>query len=64
MNKEQAKKEYEKILHEANKKIIAVADEAKKNGTWKSGLDSNEGLLNEIKEETKKKVELLKTLID
>lgn len=64
MNKEQAKKEYEKILHRANKKIIAVADEAKKNGLWKPGLDSNEGLFKEIKEETKKKVELLKTLID
>ena len=64
MTKEQAKKEYEKIIHDANKKVIAITEEAKKNGTWKPGLDSNTELFEEVNEETRKRVELLKSLID
>ena len=64
MNKEQAKIEYEKIIHDANKEIISAMEEAKRNGTWKPGLDTNEALFSGIKEEAKKKIEVLKTLID
>ena len=64
MDKIQAKKEYEKIIHEQNEKTIAVMEEAKKNGTWKPGLDANEELFADIKEETKQKIEFLKSMID
>ena len=41
MNKEQAKKEYEKIIHEGNEKNMAIIEDAKKKGIWKQGLYSN-----------------------
>ena len=64
MNKEQAKKIYEKIIHESNEKTIAVIEEAKKNGTWKQGLDSNNSLFEDINKETIKKIEELVSQID
>lgn len=64
MNREQANKEAEKIFHEANKKADEIMEEAKKNGTWQMGLDSNNHLFKELDDETKKKLQLLKSMID
>ena len=64
MNKEQAKKEYEKIIREGNEKNMAIIEEAKKKGIWKQGLDSNKELFIENDNETKRKIELLKKMID
>ena len=64
MNKEQAKKEYDKIIREANEKTISIMEEAKKNGTWKQGLDSNKELFAKHNEETKNKIKSLISMID
>ena len=64
MNKEEAKKEYEKIIHESNEKITSIMEEAKKNGTWKQGLDANKDLFDDINKETKKKFKELIENID
>lgn len=64
MNKEQAKKEYEKIIHEGNEKNMAIIEDAKKKGIWKQGLDSNKELFIENDNETKRKIELLMKMID
>ena len=64
MNKEQAKKEYIKIIQNRNAKAEEIIAKAQKNGTWEKGLDSNNELFKEIDNEAKKKIELLKKLID
>ncbi len=56
MNKEQAKEEYLKIIREVNRKSDEIIAEAKKNGTWRMGLDSNNDLFKEIDDEAKKKI--------
>lgn len=64
MNKKEAEKEYIKILKkyvDDNNKII---EKAKKDGTWKPGLDSNRELFTKSREEFMKKVELLKSMVD
>ena len=64
MTKEEAEKEYLKLLKkhvDDNNKII---EKAKKEGIWKSGLDSNNEFFTQSKEEFMKKVELLKTMVD
>ena len=38
MNKEQARKEYEKIIHDVNKKHEEIIKKAQANGTWLPGL--------------------------
>ncbi len=63
MDKEQAKKEYERILAESSYEIVAIIEEAKKNGTWKPGLDTNEELFAEHTQKTKRKIEeLIRTI--
>lgn len=64
MDKEQGKKEFIKIIQEANRKATIIEKKAKENGTWQKGLDSNRALFKENDDETKKKIELLKTMIN
>lgn len=56
---EWAKKEYVKIISEANDKTIEIMDKAKKEGIWKPGLDSNNDLFTKIKDEAKEKIKRL-----
>ena len=64
MNKEQAKIEYIKIIDESIKEEERIVQEAKKNGTWKMGLDSNRELFTELHKKTIEKINLLKSMID
>ena len=52
MTKEQAKIEYEKIIDESIKEVERIEQEAKKNGTWKMGLDGNRELFTELDKKT------------
>ena len=53
MNKEQARKKYEKIIHDVNKKHEEIIKKAQANGTWMPGLDSNNYLFKEVDNEAK-----------
>ena len=64
MNKEQARKEYEKIIHDVNKKHEEIIKKAQANGTWLPGLDSNNYLFKEVDNEAKEKIKKLASLID
>ena len=64
MNKEQARKEYEKIIHDVNKKHEEIIKKAQANGTWLPGLDSNNYLFKEVDNEAKEKIKKLTSLID
>ena len=64
MDKEQAKKEFNKIIQETVNKEDIIEEEAKKNGKWKQGLDSNNELFKEVNEEARRKIELLASMID
>ena len=64
MNKEQANIELMKILDDRDKQAEKIEQEAKKNGTWQMGLDSNKALFAELDKKTMEKINLLKSLID
>ena len=64
MTKEQAQKEYEKIIHDVNKKHEEIIKKAQTNGTWLPGLDSNNYLFKEVDNEAKEKIKKLASLID
>lgn len=64
MTKEEAKIEFYKILDEQNEKKDIIIAEAKKNGTWLMGLDSNNYLFVDIENETKEKIRLLVNRIE
>lgn len=49
-----------KILEESIKKEKEIIEEAKNNGTWRMGLDSNRDLFKELHKETKSKLNALK----
>ena len=59
MTKEEVKIEFYKILDEQNEKKDIIIAEAKKNGTWLMGLDSNNYLFVDVENETKEKIRLL-----
>lgn len=63
MNKEEARKEYIKIIQERNAKAEVIIAEAKKKGTWENGLDSNKALFKGIDEEAKRKIDSLKSKV-
>ena len=64
MTKEEAKIEFYKILDEQNEKKDIIIAEAKKNGTWLMGLDSNNYLFVDVENETKEKIRLLVNRIE
>ena len=64
MNKEQARKEYEKIIHDVNKKHEEIRKKAQANGTWLPGLDSNNYLFKEVDNEAKEKIKELAAKVE
>lgn len=64
MTEEQARKEADKIFSEAIRKCDEAAEEAKRNGTWVSGLDTNRALYEPIHREAKAKLKKLYESID
>lgn len=64
MNKNQADIEAKKILQESNRKAEEIIKKAKKDGTWKKGLDSNNSLFDDLHKETKEKLKALASLIE
>ena len=64
MTKEVVKLEFYKILDELNEKKDIIIAEAKKNGTWLMGLDSNNYLFVDVENETKEKIRLLVNRIE
>lgn len=64
MTKEQAQEEFIKLLKQKVKEEDRIIEEAKENGLWKQGLDSNNELFIELNNKYNKKIELLKSLIE
>ena len=64
MNKEQASKEAAKIIDDCIKKAAEIEAKAKKDGTWKKGLDANRALFEAIKKERNDKLKLLASMVD
>ena len=64
MTKEQAKKEVLSIMRDFSEKCEVTEKEAKKNGTWLMGLDSNKGLFKEAEKEAKEKLKLLASKVE
>lgn len=64
MTKEQAQKEFLKLLEQKVKEEDKIIKDAKEKGLWKQGLDSNNELFIDLNNEYKKKIELLKSLIE
>lgn len=65
MNKEQAKKEYEKIMLDVAKKHEEIEKKAREDGTWqKWGLDSNNALFKQVDNEAKENIQILASMID
>ena len=64
MTKEQARREMLLILDEYSEKCDMITKEAKENGTWLMGLDSNKGLFKEAKKEAKEKLTALLSKVD
>lgn len=64
MNKQEADIEAKKIFQETSKKIDEIIAQAKKDGIWQMGLDSNRELFEELDRETKKKLKTLASMID
>lgn len=65
MNRDEATREAKKIYDNWQTERDRIENEAKQNGIWQNeGLDSNNHLFTELNNETKEKLQLLKTLID
>ena len=65
MNRDEANREAKKIYDNWQTERDRIENEAKQNGIWQNeGLDSNNHLFTELNNETKEKLQLLKTLID
>lgn len=64
MTKEQVEEEYRKLLRETIAEENRIMKEAKENGTWKPGLDSNKELFVEVKKEFYRKIDELKNSVD
>lgn len=64
MTKEQANEEIHKLMKERIKRADELINEAKKNGTWLSGLDSNRALFEPLKKEIWGKIQQIQAQID
>lgn len=64
MTKEEARKEAILIMEDFSEKCDSIIKEAKKNGTWLMGLDSNKGLFKEAEKEAKEKLKKLASQVD
>lgn len=61
MTKEEIRKEFFKILNEYTIEADRIAKEAKENGKWLPGLDSNKGLFKDLQAKTNEKIEYLRS---
>lgn len=64
MDKNQARIEAKKIIDECIKKEEAIEKEAKRNGIWLPGLDSNHALFREVEKERNEKLAALASMVD
>lgn len=64
MTREEADKQADKIFQDLLQKHYEIIDEAKKNGTWQKGLDSNNGLFRQVDDEAREKLRILASMID
>lgn len=64
MTKEEAKKEYMKLLAEKSIAVEKIIQAAKKQGRWEPGLDSNRDLFKGIDMEFNEKISRLFEMID
>ena len=64
MTKKEADEKAKMIFEDLNKKCEEIIKQAKKDGIWKSGLDSNKELFSEVENEAKEKLRELSSQID
>ena len=64
MTREEAKKEFQKLLEERHIAEERIYEKAVEQGRWQPGLDSNRDLFNGIKLEFEEKVNKLRSQID
>ena len=64
MTKKEADEKAKMIFEDLNKKCEEIIKQAKKDGIWKSGLDSNKELFFEVENEAKEKLRELSSQID
>ena len=64
MTGEQAQKEYEQLLNRTVAEKRRIEEEAKRNGTWKAGLDSNNHLFSKIDSEFANKVKEIQSKVE
>ena len=64
MTKKEADEKAKMIFEDLNKKCEEIIKQAKKDGVWKSGLDSNKELFFEVENEAKEKLRKLSLQIN
>ncbi len=64
MDRQQAEQEYRNLLAEWTKEEDEIVEQAKREGIWKPGLDSNRELFKDIADKYKKKIQELKDSLD
>ena len=64
MTKKEADEKAKMIFEDLNKKCEEIIKQAKKDGIWKSGLDSNKELFSEGDNEAKEKLRELSSQMD
>lgn len=64
MTREQAQKEYEQLLNRTVAEKRRIEEEAKRSGTWKAGLDSNNYLFAKIDSEFANKVKEIQSKVE
>ena len=64
MSREEANAELKKILDDRNQQAVKIVQEAKANGTWQMGLDSNNALFANVDKYTIEKIDLLKKAVN
>ena len=64
MTKKEADEKAKMIFEDLNKKCEEIINQAKNDGIWKSGLDSNKELFFEVENEAKEKLRKLSLQIN
>lgn len=64
MTKRQALEEIKKILDDYVKKSDKIIRNAKQNGIWLMGLDSNNGLFKQLQKECNEKIKQIVSMVD
>lgn len=64
MTKDEAYEEIIKIVDDRNRKSTEIVTEAKANGSWEHGLDSNKRLFSELDKTAREKIQKVIDMID